>query len=70
VIDNGPLSTLGNEISLAHFVGLRNQRQRRGREIDGKKKLQRDYTVGTNRQTHRAEIDRENAGELFAGNKE
>lgn len=51
VIDNTPLSMLGNKISTAHFVGLKNPREQTRKKIAGKKKLQRDYTAGTDRLT-------------------
>lgn len=66
MIDNRPLSMLGNEISCssARFVGLKNPREggKKGRE-----KLQRDYTAGTepDRQadSQRREGQRENERE-------
>lgn len=53
VIDNRPLSMLGEEISCssARFVGLKNPREQRERGREGGKKdrekLQRDYAAGT-----------------------
>lgn len=39
VIDNTPLSMLGNKISTAHFVGLKNPREQTRKKIEGKKEI-------------------------------
>ena len=59
VIDNRPLSMLGNEISCssARFVGLKNPGEQKDRERNYREITQREQRR-TDRQTHRGGTDR------------